>query len=496
MERRCTLLGDHVSLTDAAGRALLSVPSLACIALLLLNDHFLKAQSPSWITGKLSDVTGLFFVPYLALVLLALIRLRGTCALVIAYGVVGLLFVALKLSPVTNTWVLQLLATLGPVQATPDPTDVPALLMLPLSLGQLRRMAARSACAVGRSTDGIAPRTTALWLRRSVLAAAMLATVATSSAKPTISHIATDAIAPATAYVTLNYSQADGLYVTTDRGGSWTRVARITGSLTPDPSRGGIVYVVSGDSWDPSLDRVDVANAAAVSIKPASPGRRPQVLHIEGIDGVAIGAWPLRRLFFVRNGRALVSRDEGVTWTSLDVPGHVQAINTTRVANVMYVVAGVSLYSGSLYRSDDAGDSWRLVSQYPSNFARLAVDPDDPSLLFVAVGKSLMRSADAGGTWQEVHRDLGGASEQYARWLVEFDRVSGRIYLVFGFGCCALMSSTDQGLTWHEAGIEAAHVSVDVRGGVYVIGPSLTRVYIGDGAPPWSEVRARLPLEP
>ena len=39
--------------------------TLLCIGLLVLNDHLFKAVAPSWSTGKLSDLAGLFFFPFL-----------------------------------------------------------------------------------------------------------------------------------------------------------------------------------------------------------------------------------------------------------------------------------------------------------------------------------------------------------------------------------------------------------------------------------------------
>lgn len=45
------------------GEGLLHPLALAAVALLLLNDHVLKAAFPSWWTGKLSDLAGLAFFP-------------------------------------------------------------------------------------------------------------------------------------------------------------------------------------------------------------------------------------------------------------------------------------------------------------------------------------------------------------------------------------------------------------------------------------------------
>jgi hypothetical protein len=47
----------------AAGDLLLHPVALAALALLVLNDHFLKAVWPGPLTGKLSDLAGMIFLP-------------------------------------------------------------------------------------------------------------------------------------------------------------------------------------------------------------------------------------------------------------------------------------------------------------------------------------------------------------------------------------------------------------------------------------------------
>ena len=47
--------------------------SVAAIAVLLLNDHVLKAEFGTWWTGKLSDVAGLMFAPALLAMGMALV---------------------------------------------------------------------------------------------------------------------------------------------------------------------------------------------------------------------------------------------------------------------------------------------------------------------------------------------------------------------------------------------------------------------------------------
>lgn len=132
---------------------LLHPVSLAAIALLVVNDHVLKAAWPGLVTGKLSDVAGMVFFPlFLAAVAqqlrpgLPLRRAVAACALLTA-----LVFAAIKLWPLAGDayraglgalqWPFRALwallqghdvPALARVALTPDATDVltiPAVLI-------------------------------------------------------------------------------------------------------------------------------------------------------------------------------------------------------------------------------------------------------------------------------------------------------------------------------------------------------------------------------
>jgi hypothetical protein len=98
--------------------------SLAAIGLMLANDRVFKILWPSWWTDKLSDFAGLFFLPFLAAALLALVIPRRSSAW-LAFGLTGLGFILIKTVPGVNA----LLPGLG-LQARLDPTDLVALLSL------------------------------------------------------------------------------------------------------------------------------------------------------------------------------------------------------------------------------------------------------------------------------------------------------------------------------------------------------------------------------
>lgn len=155
------------------GEFLLRPSPIAAIALLVLNDRLFKHRWPGWLTGKLSDLAGVFLLPLVLLTLLEVgRRFLGrqpwtitTDAL--AFGLLGLgvAFASVKLwEPAADAfriangwlrWPMEVAAELmtggspeGPrrIALTRDPTD---LVVLPV-LG-LTYLVARPNCRVGRS---------------------------------------------------------------------------------------------------------------------------------------------------------------------------------------------------------------------------------------------------------------------------------------------------------------------------------------------------------
>jgi hypothetical protein len=124
---------------------------LAALAAWLVNDHYLKAAHPSWLTGKLSDVTSLIVFP---LILLAVLERWRTPGPIWRYGwliATGAVMLTINLFdpaawayrnglaclqwPFRAIWYVvhgDGVPGLAPVQLTMDPTDLltlPALLV-------------------------------------------------------------------------------------------------------------------------------------------------------------------------------------------------------------------------------------------------------------------------------------------------------------------------------------------------------------------------------
>lgn len=106
-------------------RALTHRWSLSALLLLATNDHVLKGSGwvPSILTGKLSDLAGLFLAPIL---LAVLVRARTPQARACCYGAVAVVFAALELSPALT----ERMGRYAGTAMWPDPTDLIALAAL------------------------------------------------------------------------------------------------------------------------------------------------------------------------------------------------------------------------------------------------------------------------------------------------------------------------------------------------------------------------------
>jgi photosystem II stability/assembly factor-like uncharacterized protein len=116
-----------------------------------------------------------------------------------------------------------------------------------------------------------------------------------------------------------------------------------------------------------------------------------------------------------------------------------------------------------LYRSDDAGDSWRDIAKgVPSDFGfAMAMHPHDPDTVYIVPIESdqfrctpegklrVYRTSDAGGSWQPLSRGLPqqGAYENVLRDAMEADELNpAGVY--FGTRSGAVYGSNDGGARW------------------------------------------------
>lgn len=138
---------------------LLAPLPLCALAVLVLNDWLLKGSSaPSWLTGKLSDFSGLFVFPLIATaafdgLLLGAARLGAPVdftlrrwKLAVAIGLTAGGFAAMKLSATGAAVVARVIgAVFGHAAVAVDPTDLVALVVFAGTWWFGRRVIARGA---------------------------------------------------------------------------------------------------------------------------------------------------------------------------------------------------------------------------------------------------------------------------------------------------------------------------------------------------------------
>jgi photosystem II stability/assembly factor-like uncharacterized protein len=186
--------------------------------------------------------------------------------------------------------------------------------------------------------------------------------------------------------------QERGVYRTTDGGKTWTRV------LFVDPNTG-----CSDLAIDPGDPNTLFAGMWQFEVK---------TWHLQS-GGPGSGLW--------------VSRDGGLTWKRLaghGLPAATHAIGKVAVAvaasNPNTVYALVEDQDPALYRSDDRGASWQLVSrdhamaERAPYYVRFTVAPDDEErLYFVSVRFSMSR--DGGRTL--ARSGFGGGGDNHDIWI-------------------------------------------------------------------------------
>jgi photosystem II stability/assembly factor-like uncharacterized protein len=227
-------------------------------------------------------------------------------------------------------------------------------------------------------------------------------------------------------------SYGNGVYRSTDGGKTWTalgleKTLQIS-SIVVDPANPNHVVVgAMGDFFADSPDRgiyvtddagktwhntLYLGPQSGVSDLAADP-KDPNVLYA--------GMWQFRRQpwTFTSGGPddgLFKSIDGGASWTRLTGHGLPEGITgriglAVSASDPKRVYALIESKAGILWRSDDAGATWAMVSkntlvdQRPFYFTHLAVDPKNADRVY-GVSEMLSESKDGGKTFKEIAHDV------------------------------------------------------------------------------------------
>jgi photosystem II stability/assembly factor-like uncharacterized protein len=234
-----------------------------------------------------------------------------------------------------------------------------------------------------------------------------------SSIGPNASAGTVCAMAPAPSNPAIVYVAGDGgIFTSSDRGDTWTKLPddrRNAISLAVDPLDPSTVWMgTDGDSSFPppglrkSIDggrswipvRSGPINTGVYSI--AIDSRSPSTVYA----GTAVGLFK--------------TADGGETWSGLNngIPTFTDINRVVISASSPSIIyAGSAFRHGGLFKSTDAGASWRTMngSLTDLDVRNLAVDPTDPNVVFRASLSEFGRVAkttNGGATWQTLDSPL------------------------------------------------------------------------------------------
>ena len=244
-------------------------------------------------------------------------------------------------------------------------------------------------------------------------------------------------------WVRNSVSVGNGVYKTTDGGGSWTNVGLADSEhisrIAVDPKKSDTVYVcATGHAWNSNEERGVFRTTDGgktwkkVLYVDANTGCGDLALDPQDPTILYAGMWQFRRQpdFFSSGGPGsglYRSNDGGDTWKKLSegLPkSHLGRIGlAVAPSRPSTVYAVVESKETALYRSDDLGEHWRQMNNSfniqvrPFYFAHIAVDPTNHNRVYKA-GMMLSFSDDGGKTFSgSIMSGSSVHSDHHAIWI-------------------------------------------------------------------------------
>ena len=240
-------------------------------------------------------------------------------------------------------------------------------------------------------------------------------------------------------------STGDGIYKSTDGGKSWSHLGLRDGQQIPqivvdprDPNR--IFVAVLGHPYGPNVERGLFRSTNGgqsfekILYKDENTGAIDVLLDPANPDVVYAALWEARQApwengAFSGPGSGLFkSTDGGATWHQLTggLPGFSDGLGRIGLAiassdpNRVYATVATRA-GGFLWRSDDAGATWRRISDdprvagRPDDFAEVKVDPTNPDIVYTG-SVVTWKSTDGGRTFTAL-RGAPGGDDYHRIWI-------------------------------------------------------------------------------
>jgi photosystem II stability/assembly factor-like uncharacterized protein len=257
-----------------------------------------------------------------------------------------------------------------------------------------------------------------------------------------------------------------GLYRTTNGGSSWEKVLGpvVNGKhigvvdVAMDPVNPLVLYAAT-------YDKVRVPYSFDVG----GPGSRVYKT-MDGGDTWEMLTNGLPQGMLGRIGIAIYLRNPNIVYLSVENANKPGMSDEERLQELLTHQASRGMIDGEIYRSDDAGATWRKVSPEGQSiggapgywYGQIRVDPNDPDVVYV-LSVATMKSVDGGATWTQ--RAFGFGGDDHALWIDPDD--SNHMILGYDHG---------MGVTW-DGGRNWLHPDNQSLAQVYALGYDMSYPY-------------------
>ena len=293
-------------------------------------------------------------------------------------------------------------------------------------------------------------------------------------------------------------SYGDGVYKSVDGGENWQHVgledSRHIGRILVDPRNPDLVLVAAmghstgpneergvfrstdgGRSWKKVFYKDNVTAAIDLCFEPGNP----RVVYATLWHGIRK---PGQKGTSYGPGSGLYkSVDEGVTWTQIAGHGLPEgewgragvAVAAGNHGQRVYLIVEAKEKKGGLYRSDDAGATWKKATEDKRiegswYFSEIYVDPKNADIVYVP-SQNLYRSTDGGRTFTAIKGAPGG-DDYHSVWIDPTN--SQRIMLGVDQGATISLDGGESWSPWYNQPTgEFYRVATDHRFPYWVYGP-------------------------
>ncbi len=270
-----------------------------------------------------------------------------------------------------------------------------------------------------------------------------------------VSSIAADKNDPNAILVGLvNDREMGGVFVTHDRGETWTQKSSglggrdvftlkqtTDGGFVAGTNHGIFLLPPNGSSWRPINAIVNEKTSFKAAKKGAKKALAQKTITKSVLDAKVneIEIAPKRWLAATSVG-LFTSTNQGKTWTGGPVLGNKELVAAKSNGEVIVAATRTSV----LFSTDNGADWQRAnIPSYVTTIRGLAITPDQQ--LLIASREGAFRSSDSGATWERSYNGLPDANISS----ISYDESANRL-LATSTATGVIFESEDGGKSWHR----------------------------------------------